>query len=162
MSVAALIVAAGRGSRLKGNIAKQYLALNNNTILRETVKNFTEHPQVDYVTVVINRKDLNLYKKLDIALDTFPYNGVTTTFEALWMGVPIIGIKGYNFNSRCGESILKNASLNSFIASDKQNYVDKALYFSENINLLEKERNKLFDQVLYSPIFNSKKFKYCS
>ena len=37
--------------------------------------------------------------------------------------------------------------LNSFIASDKQNYVDKALYFSENINLLEKERNKLFNQV---------------
>jgi len=106
-----------------------------------------------------NLKDhLNLYKNIDIALDTFPYNGVTTTFEALWMGVPVIGIKGYNFNSRCGESILKNASLNSFIASDKQNYVDKALYFSENINLLKKERNKLFDQVLFSPIFNSKQF----
>ena len=55
-----------------------------------------------------NLKDhLNLYKNIDIALDTFPYNGVTTTFEALWMGVPVIGIKGYNFNSRCGESILK-------------------------------------------------------
>ena len=36
--------------------------------------------------------------------------------------------------------------------------MDKALYFSENINLLEKERNKIFDQVLFSPIFNSKKF----
>ena len=101
---------------------------------------------------------LNLYKKLDIALDTFPYNGVTTTFEALWMGVPVIGIKGYNFNSRCGESILKNANLNSFIASDKQNYVDKALYFSKNINLLEEVRKKLFDNVLFSPIFNSEQF----
>ena len=74
------------------------------------------------------------------------------------MGVPVIGIKGYNFNSRCGESILKNVNLNSFIASDKQNYVDKALYFSENINLLEEERNKLFNQVLFSRIFNSKQF----
>ena len=101
---------------------------------------------------------LNLYKKLDIALDTFPYNGVTTTFEALWMGVPVVGIKGYNFNSRCGESILKNANLNSFIASDKQNYVDKALYFSKNINLLEEVRKKLFDKVLFSPIFNSEQF----
>jgi len=101
---------------------------------------------------------LNLYKNLDIALDTFPYNGVATTFEALWMGVPVIGIKGYNFNSRCGESILKNANLDSFIASDKKNYVDKALYYSENIKFLEKERNRLFDQVLSSPIFDSKQF----
>ena len=74
------------------------------------------------------------------------------------MGVPVIGIKGYNFNSRCGESILKNANLNSFIASDKQNYVDKALYFSKNINLLEEVRKKLFDNVLFSPIFNSEQF----
>ena len=101
---------------------------------------------------------LNLYKNLDIALDTFPYNGVTTTFEALWMGVPVIGIKGFNFNSRCGESILKNANLNSFIASDKQNYIDKALYFSKNIKILDEERKKLFDDVIISPIFNSKQF----
>ena len=101
---------------------------------------------------------LNLYKKLDIALDTFPYNGVTTTFEALWMGVPVIGIKGFNFNSRCGESILKNANLNSFIASDKKNYEDKALYFSKNIKLIEEERKKIFDEVIFSPIFNAKQF----
>ena len=101
---------------------------------------------------------LNLYKKLDIALDTFPYNGVTTTFEALWMGVPVIGIKGFNFNSRCGESILKNANLNSFIASDKKNYEDKALYFSKNIKLIEEERKKIFNEVIFSPIFNAKQF----
>ena len=106
-----------------------------------------------------NLKDhLNLYKNIDIALDTFPYNGVTTTFEALWMGVPVIGINGFNFNSRCGESILKNANLNLFIASDKQNYEDKALYFSKNTKLLEEVRKKLFDEVLFSPIFNSEQF----
>ena len=74
------------------------------------------------------------------------------------MGVPVVGIKGYNFNSRWGESILKNANLNSFIASNKRNYVDKALYFSKNINLLEEVRKKLFDNVLFSPIFNSEQF----
>ena len=104
------------------------------------------------------RDHLNLYNDIDIALDTFPYNGVTTTFEALWMGVPVIGIKGFNFNSRCGESILKNANLNLFIASDKQNYEDKALYFSKNTKLLEEVRKKLFDEVLFSPIFNSEQF----
>ena len=88
MSVAALIVAAGRGSRLKGNIAKQYLALNNNTILRETVKNFTEHPQVDYVTVVINRKDLNLYKKSIKNLKvTNPVEGGKTRQDSVRLGL---------------------------------------------------------------------------
>ena len=55
-----------------------------------------------------DKKDhLDLYNKIDIALDTFPYNGVTTSFEAIWMGVPVLTMAGYNFNSRCGESINK-------------------------------------------------------
>ena len=74
------------------------------------------------------------------------------------MGLTVIGIKGYNFNSRCGESILKNANLNLFIASDKQNYEDKALYYSKNTKLLQEVRKKLFDEVLFSPIFNSEQF----
>ena len=49
------------------------------------------------------------YEHVDIALDTFPFNGVTTTIEALWKNVPVLTKVGYNFNSRCGESILKNA-----------------------------------------------------
>ena len=51
---------------------------------------------------------INEYKKIDIALDTFPYNGVTTSFEAIWMGVPVLTLKGFNPNSRAGESINKN------------------------------------------------------
>ena len=57
-----------------------------------------------------------VYDKIDLCLDTFPFNGVTTTFEALWKNVPVITKAGYNFNSRCGESILKNASTDNFIA----------------------------------------------
>ena len=57
-----------------------------------------------------NHEDhINLYKQIDLCLDTFPWNGVTTTFEALWMNVPVLVLKGYNYNSRCGESIIKNS-----------------------------------------------------
>jgi len=88
MSVAALIVAAGQGSRLRGSVAKQYLTLNNSTILRETVKNFTEHPQVDYVTVVINYKDLNLYKKSVKSLKvTKPVEGGKTRQDSVRLGL---------------------------------------------------------------------------
>ena len=54
---------------------------------------------------------LNAYNEIDIALDTFPYNGVTTSFEAIWMGVPVLAMAGYNFNSRCGESINMNLGI---------------------------------------------------
>ena len=61
---------------------KKYDILSSISFLKYN-KNFDDH--------------LNEYKKIDIALDTFPYNGVTTSFEAIWMNVPVIVMDGYNF-----------------------------------------------------------------
>jgi protein O-GlcNAc transferase len=107
------------------------------------VKNFDEH--------------MRHYKKIDIALDTFPYNGVTTSFEAIWMGVPVLTMQGYNFNSRCGESINKNLNLNCLIAKDEQDYILKAKEFS-NHDKLSKIRKKIFDDAFLSPLFDEKNF----
>jgi len=101
---------------------------------------------------------LKLYEIIDLALDTFPYNGVTTTFEALWKGVPVIVLKGYNFNSRCGESIVKNGNLDFFLAANENEYVEKAIYLSNNIEKLNMERKKIYNEILDTPLFNSKKF----
>ena len=80
-----------------------------------------------------NKKDhLNLYNEIDIALDTFPYNGVTTSFEAIWMGVPVLTMTGYNFNSRCGESINKNLKMEQLIAKNEEEYVSKAVNLSSD------------------------------
>ena len=62
---------------------------------------------------------LKLYDKIDIALDTFPFNGVTTSFEAIMDECPCITMKGFNFISRCGESINKNLNLNELIAENE-------------------------------------------
>jgi protein O-GlcNAc transferase len=106
-----------------------------------------------------NKKDhLDLYNKIDLALDTFPYNGVTTTFEALWMGVPVVVLKGYNFNSRCGESIIKNCNLDYFIASNQKEYVEKSVHLANNADELNEYRKSLFEDVLSSPLFDTKKF----
>jgi len=106
-----------------------------------------------------NKEDhLNLYKKIDLALDTFPYNGVTTTFEALWMNVPVLVLRGYNFNSRCGESIMKNCNLDYFIASNNNEYVKKAIFLTKNKKKLQEYRYSLFKNVLSSPLFNTQKF----
>ena len=101
---------------------------------------------------------LNLYDKIDLCLDTFPFNGVTTTFEALWKNVPVITKSGYNFNSRCGESILKNAQIENFVATSNDEYIKKAIFFANNTNELENTRKKLFEKILYTPLFNTVEF----
>ena len=103
---------------------------------------------------------IKLYKKIDLALDTFPYNGVTTTFEALWSGVPVLVMKGHNMNSRAGESILINGNVKNFIASDQEDYIKKAIYFGNNLDKLDKERDQIFNNILNSSLFNSKKFSF--
>jgi hypothetical protein len=70
---------------------------------------------------------LNDYNNIDIVLDTFPYGGGTTSFEAAWMGVPILTKKGDTFLSRCGESINFNLNMNEWTASSNEDYVIKAM-----------------------------------
>ena len=101
---------------------------------------------------------LSFYNEIDIALDTFPYNGVTTTFESVLMGVPVLTIKGFNFNSRCGESINKNIKLENFIAENYDDYYLKALDLYKNISYLKSIRKELRNNVISSPLFDNKNF----
>ena len=101
---------------------------------------------------------INEYKKIDLALDTFPYNGVTTSFEAIWMSVPILTLKGFNPNSRAGESINKNLNMNYLIADNKDEYVLKAVELSKNFEKVIEIRKYLFAKALASNLFNDKKF----
>ena len=106
-----------------------------------------------------DKKDhLNLYKQIDIALDTFPYNGVTTSFEAIWMGVPVITMAGYNFNSRCGESINKNLNLEYLIAKDEEEYISKVINLSNDTKKFFELRKFIYVEALKSPLFDQKKF----
>jgi len=116
--------------------------------------------QIDILQKVENFYDhLDLYNKIDLALDTFPYPGVTTTFEAVLMGVPVLTMKGFNFNSRCGESINTNLKLYQLIASNEDDYIKKAIKFSKDKNLLKKiNGNLLRDITLRSPLFDTTKF----
>ena len=89
---------------------------------------------------------------------TFPYNGVTTSFESVWMGVPVITLAGYNFNSRCGESINKNLNIEYLIAKNENEYVAKALDLSNNLNKYLDLRKEIFEKALKSPLFDGKNY----
>ncbi len=70
---------------------------------------------------------LRNYDFMDVALDTFPYNGGTTTTEAIWQGVPVIAFSGDRWISRTSTSLLKNANLERFVCDDVRDYVETAV-----------------------------------
>ena len=116
----------------------------NKIIFLETEKNILDH--------------LSLYNKIDLSLDTFPYPGVTTSFEAVLMGVPVLTMKGHNLNSRCGESININLKMENFIAKNKDDYFDKAISFQNNLDTKKNFGNNLRNKALSSPLFDTENF----
>ena len=124
-------------------------------------KEFEKYGVIDSIKFLEKRKlesHYNLYKNIDIALDTFPYNGVTTTFEALAMGVPVITMKGYNFNSRCGESIIKNLGVEELIANNEDDYILKAQKIANDKDKLLELRKNIFNISHETPLFDTKQF----
>jgi predicted O-linked N-acetylglucosamine transferase (SPINDLY family) len=104
------------------------------------------------------REHLARYHQIDIALDTFPYNGVTTTCEALWMGVPVIVLAGKTHVSRTGTSLLSNADLTQFIAQNQNQYLEVAVKTAQNKNELAELRKQLRATLQCSDLMNAKKF----
>ena len=142
------------GSKL---ILKSSSKIDKNYIKKKFIKNGVS----DSVVFLEKRKlikHFGLYKQIDIALDTFPYNGVTTSFEAISMGIPVLTMKGYNFNSRCGESINKNLGMKDLIAKDENEYIFKAKKLAENPEELLKIRKKIFATAPHTPLFDKKIF----
>jgi protein O-GlcNAc transferase len=141
-------------------ILKSSTFCDTNSLLNKFKKHGVENKIkiLDKVNFYKKKDHLELYNKIDLALDTFPYNGVTTTFEALWMNVPVMVLKGYNFNSRCGESIIKNTKINYLISSNTKEYIYKAILLSQNKKKLIEIRKELYDQVLSTPLFDTKSF----
>jgi predicted O-linked N-acetylglucosamine transferase (SPINDLY family) len=103
-------------------------------------------------------KLIKSYNNIDIALDTFPYNGGTTSFELSWMCVPLLTMKGDKFVSKCGESINSNLGMKEWIAENDYEYIRKAVFFSKNIKELQKIKKNLIDYSRKSDLFNMNKF----
>ena len=130
------------------------------SILNKFKEKGTNIDQIVFLERTKNIEDhLQLYNNIDLALDTSPFPGVTTSFESISMGVPVLTMKGFNFTSRCGESININLDMQNFIAQNSNEYISKAIYFSKNFEELKKVsglalRNKIFN----SPLFDNKNF----
>lgn len=90
---------------------------------------------------------LRLYHGVDVALDTFPYNGTTTTCEALWMGVPVVSLAGETHASRVGSSLLSRLNLSDSVAGSEQEYVEKAVSLGQDPRQLRELRTTLRERM---------------
>ncbi len=115
--------------------------------------------RVDIEGVIPSREGfLATYAEVDIILDSFPYPGITTTCEALWMGVPTLTLAGETMLARQGASLLTCAGLEEWVARNKEEYVTLALAYAADVNRLAQLRAGLRQQVLVSPLFNAPLF----
>ena len=95
---------------------------------------------------------------MDIALDPFPYAGGTTSVEALWMGVPVLTLRGDRYVAHMGESILHNMGMPEWIAADPADYAQKAAAFAADLPALTALRQSLRHRFLVSPLANAPAF----
>jgi protein O-GlcNAc transferase len=98
------------------------------------------------------------YSRMDIALDTVPYNGGTTSCDALWMGVPVITLPGGRFSSRMGASVLSTVGLNELIAKNEDDYVRISTSLASDTNKLRTLRSSIRNQVAESVLCDAVEF----
>jgi protein O-GlcNAc transferase len=114
--------------------------------------------RVEFVDFRPRREYLELYRQLDIVLDTFPYNGGVTTCDALWMGAPVVSLAGEMPVSRAGLSLLTNLGLPELVAHSEEEYVHIAERLAGNLTRLTEIRAILRDRMKTSAIMDAPRF----
>jgi predicted O-linked N-acetylglucosamine transferase (SPINDLY family) len=98
------------------------------------------------------------YRDVDIGLDTFPYNGTTTTCDALWMGVPVVTLAGRTHAGRVGVSQMNNLGLTELIGTTPQEYIAAALRLASDLDRLYALRKELRARMAASPLMDGPHF----
>lgn len=114
--------------------------------------------RVESVSQCSRRGYLELYRRVDIMLDPFPYGGHTTSLDALWMGVPVVSLAGKEIVSRAGLSQLSNLGLPELVAHSEEEYVRIAADLARNRERLAELRATLRARLESSVLMNGERF----
>jgi protein O-GlcNAc transferase len=136
----ARVLGAVKASRL---VIRSAAGSHRQRILEALGREGVEAQRVDFVAPRPQREYLELYHRLDIILDTFPYNGHTTSLDALWMGVPVVSMAGETPVSRGGLSQLSNLGLPELVARSDMEYVNIAEKLAKDLPRLVELRSTL-------------------
>lgn len=127
-------------------------------LMHRMAKRGIESHRIQLLGAVEREAYLAAHHEIDVILDTFPFNGGTTTCEALWMGVPTLTLAGDRLIARQGASLLTAAGLSDWVAESKSEYISKAKSFCSHLSQLANLRSSLRTQVLASPLFDGQRF----
>ncbi len=146
------------GSRL---ILKTH-ALNESFAVERLVRLFMEHgvdsDRLEFRSYSPYFEMLEQYGDIDIALDTFPFNGGTTTCEALWMGVPVVTLSGHLPISRQSASLLVSCGLSSLVAHSQDEFISIVNNLASDNKALSRLRGTMREKLKTSPLYNGKLF----
>jgi predicted O-linked N-acetylglucosamine transferase (SPINDLY family) len=147
------------GSRLLLKAAQ----LGDETIRARTLARFAAHGVESDRLEILGRlpgvaEHLGAYARVDVALDAHPYNGATTTCEALWMGVPVATLAGATHASRMGASILAAAGLREWAAPSPDEFVALCVGWADDPNALAATRSGLRAAISASPLMAAEVF----
>ena len=114
--------------------------------------------RVEFVDYQPRAQYLQTYQRIDLCLDTLPYNGHTTSLDAYWMGVPVVTQVGHTIVGRAGWSQLNNLGLTELAAFDDQAFVDIAVALANDLPRLSQLRHTLRNRLEASPLMDGKRF----
>jgi protein O-GlcNAc transferase len=135
--------------KMKENLHRQLVERGIDTSRIKLRNAFSKEDTSRYLTV---------YQAVDISLDTFPWSGHTTACESLWMGVPVITLRGTRHAGRMVASVLTHLGLPDLIADTPEQYIEKAAQLAQDIDRLAKLRSELREKVKNSPLCDGKGF----
>ena len=114
--------------------------------------------RVEFVAFQPRLQYLDLYHRIDIGLDTFPYNGHTTSMDSLWMGVPVLTLRGETVVSRAGHSLLANLGLQDWVTDSPTAFVERAVGLASRLPELALLRASLRSRMQGSPLMDAARF----
>ena len=127
-------------------------------ILREFARHGIGEARLELAPRLPMAEFLNAHARVDIALDTFPYSGTTTTCQTLWMGVPVITLAGKSLVSRVGVTMLASVGLENCVAVDEADYVRKAIALAGDRDRLRELRLGMRHRMAVSPLTDGARF----
>lgn len=151
-------------SKILKKIPNARIFFNNSSFQQKSIKDFIyvqfEKNLISKERIIIgdggNREVyLKSFNNIDLLLDTYPYGGGTTSLEAAWMCVPILTLTGKNFVSRGATSVNAQLELDRLNSQNEDEYINKAIYFSNNLDELKKIKSHLILNREINNIFNN-------
>jgi predicted O-linked N-acetylglucosamine transferase (SPINDLY family) len=148
------------GSRLLIQNGDPFLHYSDSHSQRELLREFAargvDGGRLDFIGACTHLDTLTAMARADVALDTFPYQGQTTTCECLWMGVPVIALSGRAHVARVGSAILQRAGLAELVAETRPEHVRIALRLENDLERLSAMRGSLRDRMRASPVVDGR------